>query len=288
MVNGIIIESQFALHHIHNTEQLGFDCRAYSKYKYGDATRAAEFGRALCDGFVKKYSDLLLTCNRQFMGISSPKGLVPPAAYYMFQSFLNELNLYLTANGRPAAVEHNIKRVSTMSADYSQLETDQRFAHLTKEGYSIDKKPLEGKFLLIIDDIRITGSHEKIIVQLLKSLSIENPRIFLYFAQLLNPEVAATFEHELNTCAVSCLDDIYSMLQDSHCNFAINTRLVKGILRADEKQLDAFLERIDIKLLIQLYEACLAANYHNIDAFSSNFQKIKTCFNEKQKKNPID
>jgi hypothetical protein len=150
-------EQRFALHSITDPTNLSFDRYAYSRYKYGDTNQAKQFGEELCQGFLNIYRDFLLSSNQQFMAISSPRGLIPPAAYYIFQTFLEQLNRFLKSNDRPSVTEHTIQRLGTIAEDYSLLSTRERCHHLTHEQYSIDSQPLTNKFLLFVDDIRITG-----------------------------------------------------------------------------------------------------------------------------------
>jgi hypothetical protein len=155
-------EQRFALHSITNPTNLSFDRYAYSRYKYGDSNQAKQFGQELCTGFLDKYHDFLLSSNQQFIAISSPRGLIPPAAYYIFQTFLEKLNRFLQLNGRPSVLEHTIQRIGTIAEDYSLLSRHERFDRLVDERYSIDSQPLANKFLLFVDDIRITGKKNRI------------------------------------------------------------------------------------------------------------------------------
>ncbi len=152
-------EQRFALHLINNPKNLSFDRYAYSRYKYGDSNQAKKFGEELFNGFLEKYHDFLLSSNQQFVAISSPRGLIPPAAYYIFQTFLEKLNRFLQLNERQSVLEHTIQRISTIAEDYSLLSRHERSDHLIHERYSIDKQPLTNKFLLFVDDIRITGKN---------------------------------------------------------------------------------------------------------------------------------
>jgi hypothetical protein len=150
-------EQRFALHSIADPTNLSFDRYAYSRYKYGDSNLAKQFGQELCTGFLEKYHDFLLSSNQQFTAISSPRGIIPPAAYYIFQTFLEKLNRFLQSNGRKTVLEHTIQRIGTIAEDYSLLSRHERFDRLIDDRYSIDSQPLMNKFLLFVDDIRITG-----------------------------------------------------------------------------------------------------------------------------------
>lgn len=161
-------EQRFALHSITNPANLSFDRYAYSRYKYGDSHQAKLFGEELFTGFVEKYHDFLLSSNQQFMAISSPRGLIPPAAYYIFQIFLEKLNRFLQSNQRQCILEHTIQRLGTIAEDYSLLSRHERFDHLVHERYSIDSQPLTNKFLLFVDDIRITGKDKNLMYPIRK------------------------------------------------------------------------------------------------------------------------
>lgn len=155
--NDVPEEQRFALHTIDNPTKLSFDRHAYSRYKYGDSRQAKQFGEELATRFLSQYQDFLLATKQQFMAISSPRGIVPPAAYYIFQAFLEKLNRFLQFHARDPVLEHTIQRLGTLAEDYSLLSRHERFDRLIDERYFIDSQPLRNKFLLFVDDIRITG-----------------------------------------------------------------------------------------------------------------------------------
>ncbi|CAF3340183.1 unnamed protein product [Rotaria sp. Silwood1] len=275
-------EQRFALHLITNSKKLSFDRYAYSRYKYGDSNQAKQFGQELCTGFLEKYHDFLLSSNQQFMAISSPRGIIPPAAYYIFQTFLEKLNRFLQSNGRPPAIEHTIQRLSTIPEDYSLLSKRERFDRLVDERYSIDSQPVINKFLLFIDDIRITGMHEMNIIRLLETSQIYNSRLFIYYAQLINDQVPSSFEHELNRCAIDNLETLLPIIHNPVSSFQINTRLLKEILRSNLSELDHFLNSISIDLVSKLYYACLACNYQTIEIFTDSLNHMHRCLQQRQ------
>lgn len=150
-------EQRFALHLIDDPNQLSFDRYAYSRYKYGDTCLAKQFGEELAKVFLNKYEDFLLTTKDEFLAISSPRGLVPPAAYYMFQAFVEKVNRFLQLHNCKVIDEHMIERLGTLAEDYSTLSENERFERLIGERYFIDPQPIGQKHLLFVDDIRITG-----------------------------------------------------------------------------------------------------------------------------------
>ncbi|CAF0744028.1 unnamed protein product [Rotaria sordida] len=275
-------EQRFALRSITNSKNLSFDQYAYSRYKYGDSNQAKIFGQELCTGFIEKCHDFLLTSNQQFMAISSPRGIIPPAAYYIFQSFLEKLNCFLQLNERPPALEHTIQRLSTIAEDYSLLSRRERFNHLNDERYSIDRQPIMNKFLLFIDDIRITGMHEMNIIRLLKTSQIYNSCLFIYYAQLINDQISSSFEHELNRCAIDNLEKLLEIIHNPLSSFQINTRVLKEILRSNSTELDHFLHSISTDLIAKLYYACLACHYQTIEIFADSLKYMQRCLQQRQ------
>lgn len=153
-------EQRFALHTISSPTDLTFDRYAYSRYKYGDSSQAEKLGDELFTGFIGKYRDFLLSSNQQLVAMSSPRGVIPPAVYYIFQTFFKKLNRFLQSNGQESAVEHTIHRNGTIAEDYSLLSKRERLDRLIDERYSIDRHALTNKFLLFVDDIRITGKKD--------------------------------------------------------------------------------------------------------------------------------
>ncbi|CAF1983341.1 unnamed protein product [Rotaria magnacalcarata] len=275
-------EQRFALHLINNSKILSFDRYAYSRYKYGDSNQAIQFGQELCTGFLEKYHDFILSSNKQFMAISSPRSIVPPAAYYIFQTFLEKLNRFLQSNGRPPALEHTIQRIGTIAEDYSSLSRGERFDRLIDERYSIDSQPLTNKFLLFIDDIRITGMHEMNIIRLLNASQIYNARLFIYYAQLINDQIPSSFEHELNRCAIDNLEQLLTIIHNPAASFQINTRVLKEILRSNLSELDQFLHSISDDLISKIYYACLACNYETIKIFADSLNYMHRCLQQRQ------
>ncbi|CAF4408344.1 unnamed protein product, partial [Adineta steineri] len=100
-----------------------------------------------------------------------------------------KLNRFLQLNKCEPIIEHTIQRIGTIAEDYSLLSRHERLDRLIDERYSIDCQDFGNKFLLFVDDIRITGIHEMNIIRLLKTSNIYNSRLFIYYAQLVNDKI---------------------------------------------------------------------------------------------------
>lgn len=128
----------------------------------------------------------------------------------------------------------------------------------------------------------IEGMHEINIIRLLEAAKIYNPRLFIYYAQLINDQIPASFEHELNRCAIESLEQLLIIIRNPSSSFQINTRVLKEILRTNLSELDQFLHSISIDLLSKLYYACLACNYQNIETFADSLNYMHRCLKERQ------
>ena len=131
-------------------------------------------------------------------------------------------------------------------------------------------------------DTLIVGMHEMNIIRLLHTSHVYNSRLFIYYAQLINDQIPSSFEHELNTCSVNNLEQLCTIIKNPLSSFKINTRVLKEILRSNLLQLNDFLDRINTDLILQLYQACLACNYQNIDAFVDNFHHLHVCLQKRK------
>ncbi len=122
------------------------------------------------------------------------------------------------------------------------------------------------------------------IIHLLKSSHISNPRLFIYYAQLLNDQIPSSFEYQLNRCAVENLTQLLTIIHNPSSIFQINTRVLKEILRSNLSKLEQFLYSIDTDLLSELYHACLACNYQTIPTFSPTLEYLHHCLEQRKNK----
>lgn len=124
--------------------------------------------------------------------------------------------------------------------------------------------------------------HERNIIRLLNTSNIYNRRLFIYYAELINNKIPSSFEHELNRSAITNLNELLPIIDNSSCSFRLNTRVLKEIIRANLPDLHEFLSSINTDLLARLYHACLACNYQNIERFYNSFEYLQHCLDQRQ------
>lgn len=276
-----MIPYTYSLHKIDNSSNFDFHPDDYSKFKFGDDLVARAFGEALADGFIK---DTLVDnpITDQIVVISSPYCFIPTATFAMKNYFVYQLNHWLAENGMPVAQEAKVHRTITYKEDYGELSAEDRMKLIGNDSFHIDKDFLSGKILLFLDDIKITGSHERMILKMVKDYSLKNEIHMLYFAELVNRDIHPNIENHLNYHCVKSIFDLEGIIKSG--NFCFNTRIVKYILNCDFNSFSIFLERQSNDFIRNLYNLALGNSYHTIESYSKNLNFIKNYLNNKKYK----
>ncbi|TCC84168.1 hypothetical protein FBD94_17320 [Pedobacter hiemivivus] len=276
-----MIPYTYSLHKIHNASNFDFHPDNYSKFKFGDDLVAKAFGEALADGFIK---DILVDnpITDQIVVISSPYCFIPTATFAMKNYFVYQLNHWLAENGMLVAQEAKVHRTITYKEDYGELSAEDRMKLIGNDSFHIDKDFLAGKILVFLDDIKITGSHERMILKMVKDYSLKNEIHMLYFAELVNHDIHPNIENHLNYHSVKSIFDLEEIIKSG--NFCFNTRIVKYILNCDFNSFSIFLERQSNDFIRNLYNLALGNSYHTIESYSRNLNFIKNYLNNKKYK----
>ncbi|WP_442592130.1 phosphoribosyltransferase family protein [Pedobacter sp. AW31-3R] len=265
----------YALHQIDNVEEFGFDPDDYSRFKFGDDLVAREFGEQLADGFIEGY----LAQNyieEQMVVISSPYSFIPTATFAMKNYFMHQLNRWLVENGGLVVQEAKVHRTVTYKEDYGALSAADRLKLIGNDSFHIDKHFLEGKTLLFLDDIRITGSHERMILKMVEQYGLKNDFHMLYFAELVDKNIHPSIENILNYHQVKSVFDLDDIVKSGF--FCFNTRIVKYILNSDTGSFSIFIKNQTDDFINMLYNLAIGNGYHTIEAYAGNLNFIKKHF----------
>lgn len=271
----------YSLHKIGCTENFGFSPDDYSRFKFGDDAVSKAFGEDLADGFIRHHlipSPVL----QQIVVVSSPYSFIPTATFAMKNHFVYRINRWLAEQGFPVVQETKVHRTITYKEDYGELNAEERMRLIGNDHFHIDKDFLAGKTILFLDDIKITGSHERMIVKMVQEYELQNDIYMLYFAELTNKNIHPNIENFLNYHCVKSIFDLEPIVQSEH--FYINTRIVKYILNYDHDAFCIFLQNQTPQFINQLYDMALGNGYHTIEAYSRNLHFIKNYLNNKKHK----
>lgn len=262
----------YSLHKIHHDRSFGFSPDAYSRFKFGDENVAKIFGEALADGFIKEHL-LHNTIPQQLVVVSSPYSFIPTATFAMKNYFVFRLNRWLAEHHLPVVQETKVHRTITYKEDYGELNAEERMRLIGGDSFHIDAAFLTGKTILFLDDIRITGSHERMIMKMAEAFNLNNKMYLLYFAELAEKTIHPNIENYLNYHCVKSIFDLESIIQSG--SFFINTRIVKYILNYEFRAFSIFILNQSEDFVNELYNMALGNGYHTIEAYLQNLNFIK-------------
>ena len=266
----------YSLHKINDSVNFGFSPKDYSRFKFGDDAVSRLFGIDLANGFIQEYlQDHPI--DKQIVVISSPYSFIPTATFAMKNYFVFQLNRWLAENGFLVVQEAKVHRTVTYKEDYGELDAMQRINLISNDSFHIDREFLFGKTLIFLDDIRITGSHERMILKMVAEYQLQNEIHMLYFAELANNAIHPNIENHLNYFDVKSIFDLEDIIEGG--NFSINTRVVKYMLNAKSESFLIFLNNQTDEFINLLYNMALGNSYHTIEAYASNLNLVKSLLN---------
>lgn len=252
-----------------------FDATAYSQFKYGVGVRAMEYAQALYALLHEKE----LTSLAWKVTASAYKYI--PTASQAIAGYLYEL-----LEQHPTQVEFfKIHRDVLFSSDYGKLSMSERQTLMAQTQLYLEKNnTMQGESILVIDDIRITGTHEEKIRELLAEAGAHNV-CFVYIAEMVG-ECVPMIENLLNHCFVSTMQDLADLF--SRPDFIFNTRVCKFILSYPiQTELVAFLENLSAQTLQTLVYHVCADEYHLQVDYLANYQLILTTLEAKIRFNTL-
>jgi hypothetical protein len=166
-----------------------------------------------------------------------------------------------------------IHRVASCETDYRKLSAEGRMQMIEVDGFHIDKEMISGKTVLALDDIRITGSHEKRILKMFDELNILNKSSFIYFAELVNPEIDPSIENRLNFWAMKTMSNADSLVRNG--NLVVNTRFIKHVLSFGNEIFSLFLEGQEESFVCSLLGMSIGNGYHQIKIYQGNLNTLR-------------
>jgi hypothetical protein len=264
--------STYSLHQIYSQSNFTFKPSEYSRFKFGDDVIAKSFGIDLANGFIERklIPDPIA---EQIVVISSPYSFIPTATFAMKNYFVYQLNTWLASNGFEVVQEAKVHRTVTYKEDYGELSAEERMNLIGNDVFYIDRNFLKNKTLLFLDDIKITGSHERMIVKMSDEYGLKNNLHMLYFAELVNHDIHPSIENYLNYYQIKSVFDLNLIIESGH--FRWNTRTVKYILISKSDDFQNFIQNQTYDFIYNFYNMAVGNGYHNIEVYSENLNSIK-------------
>jgi hypothetical protein len=256
-----------------------FSSDEYSEFKFGNTMIAKKFSLELYHYFLSVFENKIN--NKNIRIYSSPYTEIPTSSFFLAKYFSENLNL--DKKFCPSSILFGkINRVNTYTIDYGNLNANDRYNLIKNDTYELNELPNFDDLLIFIDDISITGAHQYIVEKLLKSKSLKNDVIFLYFAVLNDPTVCPTIENQLNYSKIKTITDIISLINSD--GFSFTTRLIKFILSSNDIDMNFFLNNFSddegMLILLEIYTLAISNKYDLIDVYKPNisllFNTLKT------------
>jgi PRTase ComF-like len=257
---------RFSAHQFSSLDQMTFAPRLYSELKFGSDSAAKTMGYELALAFFQTHQQELKT--RSVLVMSSPYNYVKNAAAIMTMYFFDKLNELMASAFRKHANYSIIHRTSPPVKDYGFMSKEERRLHSDSSKIFINKDFIQDSFLVFVDDVRITGMHEKKIADMLISKHIKNEAIFLYFAEYLGEN--EKIEGDLNFSAIKNLQDY--VLLSHEPNHHVIVRPCKYLLSRPSSELLTALPHLHDATLVKTYYGGLAEGHDRKEEYEHNFQ----------------
>lgn len=263
-------EERVSVHKFSSLDNLPFQAGDYSKLKFGSDAIAKKFGYELADKVFADQAPLLLA--NKCVVIPSPYNYVQNAASIMARHMADRLNHHLVnANGVP--VEWSvIHRKVSYTNDYGFLGKEQRRALIDNDEFHFNSDFVEGKVLLFVDDVVITGTHEEKLCEIMDKAKMTNPSLFLYYGEA-EKDIPPETEAGLNFAGITSLEDYTKLTHEE--NHHIIVRPLKFLLSQPASALGDAIVQMSPQKIKELYHGCLGEGYHRIPSYQQNFGIIR-------------
>jgi hypothetical protein len=275
----VIPTREFALYSLggpspaaNGNSRLPFSPAHYSRYKYGSVAAAETFARALGAAFCEAHPELALA--PRLLMTSSPYAHVPAAAATLARRLRPVLNAARAAHRLGPVPLLRVDRISTTAGDYGTLSAQARDLHMAGNTLSFRRfrpEQVRGAHLLVVDDVRVTGAHQRCLMRASEELPLR-ARTFLYIAAFRG-QADGCFdpaqEDALNHAAVRTLDDLAAIVEAG--DFAWNVRACKFVLKpGNYAELPRFLRRMPGWFVRGLHRNSCRDGYARMDQYAAS------------------
>lgn len=257
-------------------EQASFSAEEYSQFKFGSDLYAKIFGHQLAERFFEEHSDWLIA--NECLVIPSPYNYVKNAATVMTRHFMNRLNELLVEAAGKHAEYMTVQRKVSYTNDYGFLSKERRKGLIDNDTFFINNEYVYGKALIFIDDVRITGTHEDKLVEVLEQRGLDNPTFFLYFGEYFGND--PSIEAKLNFAAVSSPSDFVKITYQPNHHMIV--RPIKYMLGLGAEDFNSTINDLSTQKAQTMYYGALHEGYHKIPSYQQNFAELRRIANRKK------
>lgn len=264
------------------TDGLPFDATSYSYFKYGSGEVADYYAHQLSTMLLKEHLTEALANNEPVILCGSAYKRVPTAAYHVAAS--------VAAGLRFAGINTfhgHIARGKLAEGDYSAMSLSERELKMSDNQLSLDVKLFQGKHVIMIDDICISGAHERSVVSLMRTVPIRS--LTMAYVVEMDRAVAQAdpaIESRINHAAIKSVRDLLAHIRTCE-SFSVTARIVKFILEADTSEAEWFIDRIaqdKPQVIRTLFVGSVDDGYDQMPRYRANFALIAQAESLRQQK----
>ncbi len=240
--------------------------QAYSRFKHGSGAVATRFAQLL----AKQYADHHDLHSGQRVWVSgSGFAEVPPAATALLQPFVAALRGLVPGVDARALRVH---RSGRSPGDYASMSPADRDAALRDDAMYIEGGvDLHGELIVALDDIRVTGNHERAMNACLTSAGagwIDH----LYLVDAAAFATSPQMEASLNLSAVAGVEQLLAIV--SAPDFTPNARVCRRVLTLPADELETFVADAPGLVLDWIRWAVEADHLAAIEQFAAGAQRF--------------
>jgi len=257
-----------------------FGTADYSRFKYGDVSVAKRYGAQLAESLVRHFGSI--DDDGQLVISASAYKSLPTAAQAVADATADAL-----ARSGLDVQRGRVYRETLTEGDYGDMSLEERQHWMNKNGLWVKDADFVGRHVVIVDDVRISGSHERSITAMFDK--IPHRSLALVHVLKLNPELALAdprIEHRMNHHAVRTLDDLLTLtkLETGH---HLNARFVKFVLSQPASDVRRFARRLSPELLDALHEGAISDGYPSMLTYADGFQAVDQEYQRRHRKHPF-
>jgi orotate phosphoribosyltransferase len=248
---------------------LAFEPAVFSEFKYGRKDAAKFYAVNVVETLMSQLQ-AMLDHDEPIVITGTPYKHVPNAA-----RILAAETFRLLRKGRTSVSLASIYQPRLAAGDYGTLSCASRDVRNQSKTRHIHPQDFDGKHVILIDDIRITGSIERSTVMMLEALDVLS--ITTVNLVRFNQETALArpdLEDKLNHFKVQTLSDLRSVMAYPRDNFVLTTRAIKCILQADAAQLEKFLKCLNLQQLNELFSGIVDEGYDQMAVYQHSFEQV--------------
>lgn len=254
-----------------------FDAYTYSKFKYGDGVAGRKYGHQLAKKFIEKHPYILDPDfdSKSLVISTSPYKSIVKGSSSIVSGFKTYINQVLLQYNKEPIIDIVILKDTMFSGDYGTMSEYERKSIMTHTELFVMDSFIQNKKIILIDDARITGTHESEMIHFFSSKNID--RIYFLYVADMNQSIGKSqpdIESNMNHAWMDNLDKLTTLVNSKE--FVLNARVCKYVLSiGDKTKLLDFIDGLDEKPLYDMFGGMVSDGYASMDIYRQNFEIIK-------------